>query len=130
MVSLADEALVWPKPHLDLNLNVSKEDTVVDLAPLILEATVELDTDSTISFPDDPNTISPLRGVLRPPGGELADPSIDWGVDRIPTVCVMELDLDLPERPRYRFVLPDAIPLEFDAALLARDEPVELILSG
>jgi hypothetical protein len=27
-------------------------------------------------------------------------------------------------------VLPDAVPLEFDAALLARDEPVELILSG
>jgi hypothetical protein len=43
---------------------------------------------------------------------------------------VMELELDLPERSRYRFVLPDAVPLEFDAALLARDEPVELILSG
>ena len=59
-----------------------------------------------------------------------ADPSIDWGVERIPTVCVMEVEVDLPERPHYRFLLPDTVPLDFDAALLARDEPVELVLSG
>ena len=56
--------------------------------------------------------------------------AIDWGVERIPTVCVMELELELPERTSYRFVLPDTVPLDFDAALLERDEPVELILSG
>ena len=61
---------------------------------------------------------------------ENADPEVDWGLERIPTVCVMEVELDLPERPHYRFVLPDTVPLDFDAALLARDEPVELILSG
>ena len=70
------------------------------------------------------------EGELPAGRAENADPSIDWGVDRIPTVCVMEVELDLPDRPRYRFVLPDTVPLDFDAALLARDEPVELILSG
>jgi hypothetical protein len=70
------------------------------------------------------------EGELPAGTAENADPSIDWGVDRIPTVCVMEVDVDLPERPSYRFVLPDIVPIEFDAALLERDEPVELILSG
>lgn len=70
------------------------------------------------------------EGELPAGRAENADPNVEWGVERIPTVCVMELELDLPERPRYRFVLPGAVPFEFDAALLARDEPVELILSG
>ena len=70
------------------------------------------------------------EGELPAGRAENADPSIDWGVDRIPTVCVIELELDLPARPHYRFVLPHAVPLDFDAALLERDEPVELILSG
>ncbi|HWL33161.1 MAG TPA: hypothetical protein VNP89_06110 [Gaiellaceae bacterium] len=70
------------------------------------------------------------EGELPAGRAENADPNIDWGVERIPTVCVMELELDLPERPRYRFVLPDAVPLEFDRALLDGDEPLELVLSG
>ncbi len=70
------------------------------------------------------------EGKLPAGRAENADPTVDWGVERIPTVCVMELEVDLPERPRYRFILPDAVPLDFDAALLERDEPVELILSG
>jgi hypothetical protein len=70
------------------------------------------------------------EGELPVGRAENADPTVDWGVEHIPTVCVMELELDLPERPRFRFVLPDAVPLDFDAALLARDEPVELVLSG
>jgi len=70
------------------------------------------------------------EGELPAGRAENADPSIDWGVERIPTVCVMELEVDLPERPRYRFVLPDTVPLEFDAALLERDEPLQLVLSG
>jgi hypothetical protein len=70
------------------------------------------------------------EGELPAGRAENADPTVDWGVERIPTVCVMELELDLPERPRYRFILPDTMPVDFDAALLERDEPVELILSG
>ena len=70
------------------------------------------------------------EGELPAGRAENADPTIDWGVERIPTVCVMEVELDLPERPAYRFVLPDTVPLDFDAALLERDEPLELILSG
>jgi hypothetical protein len=70
------------------------------------------------------------EGELPAGRAENADPEIDWGVERIPTVCVMEVEVDLPERPHYRFLLPDTVPLDFDAALLARDEPVELVLSG
>lgn len=70
------------------------------------------------------------EGELPAGRAENADPTVDWGVERIPTVCVMEVELDLPERPSYRFVLPDTVPLDFDAALLERDEPVELVLSG
>ena len=70
------------------------------------------------------------EGELPAGRAENADPEIDWGVERIPTVCVMEVEVDLPERLRYRFLLPDTVPLDFDAALLARDEPVELVLSG
>lgn len=70
------------------------------------------------------------EGELPAGRAENADPSIDWGVERIPTVCVLELEVDLPERPRYRFVLADTLPLEFDASLLAGDEPVQLVLRG
>ena len=70
------------------------------------------------------------EGELPAGTAENADPSIDWGVERIPTVCVMELELDLPERARYRFVVPGTMPIEFDAALLEQDEPVRLVLSG
>ena len=70
------------------------------------------------------------EGELPAGRAENADPSVEWGVDRIPTVCVMELELDLPERSVYRLVLPDARPLEFDASHLERDEPLELILGG
>ena len=70
------------------------------------------------------------EGELPAGRAENADPSIDWGVPRIPTVCVMELDVDLPDRPRYRFLLPDAVPIEFQASLLDRDERLRLVLSG
>jgi hypothetical protein len=70
------------------------------------------------------------EGELPSGRAENADPSVDWGVDRIPTVCVMELELDLPERQHYRLLLPDTVPVEFDAALLERDEPLDLVLSG
>jgi hypothetical protein len=83
-----------------------------------------------------PFTVEALDGAVVADGelpaghAESADPSIDWESDRIPTVCVMELDVDLPQRPRYRFVLEDTVPLEFDGSLVARDEPVLLVLVG
>jgi hypothetical protein len=70
------------------------------------------------------------EGELPAGSAENADPSIDWESDRIPTVCVMELDVDLPQRPRYRFVLDGSLPIEFEGALLDRDEPVLLVLTG
>jgi hypothetical protein len=70
------------------------------------------------------------EGELPAGRAENADPKVDWESERFPTVCVMELDVELPERPRYRFVLPETTPLEFDAALLGREEPVQLVLRG
>lgn len=52
-----------------------------------------------------------------------AEPEIDWGVERIPTFCVLELEVDLPERPRYRLVLEDSRPLEF----VVRERKAELV---
>ena len=69
-------------------------------------------------------------GELPAGRAENADPSIEWGVDRIPTVCVIDLELELPERAAYRLVLPDTLPLEFDASLLEREQPLQLVLSG
>ena len=60
---------------------------------------------------------------------ENADPSIDWGVERIPTVCVMELELeDVPERPSYRLRLPEGRPLQFERRHLSADEPLQLLV--
>lgn len=70
------------------------------------------------------------EGELPAGRAENADPSIDWESDRMPTVCVMDVEVDLPERSGYRFVLEDTVPVEFDAALLAQHEPVLLVLSG
>jgi len=59
-----------------------------------------------------------------------ADPTVDWGVERIPTYCVMEFGVDLPKRPRYRFRVDRGSPIEFDGSLVFRDEPVQITLSG
>jgi hypothetical protein len=69
-------------------------------------------------------------GELPAGRAENADPNVDWESDRFPTVCVMELDVELPERPRYRLVLPESAPLEFDASLLESEAPVQLVLRG
>lgn len=58
-----------------------------------------------------------------------ADPRVNWESDRFPTVCVFEVELGLPERDRYRLVLPETLPLEFARAQLG-EEPLRLILSG
>ena len=68
------------------------------------------------------------EGQLPAGRAENADPSIDWGTERIPTVCVLELDLDLPERQRYLLRLPEGWPLEFERSHLAGDEPLQLLV--
>jgi hypothetical protein len=70
------------------------------------------------------------EGELPAGRAENADPSVDWGVERIPTHCVFDVEVDLPERARYRLLLPEAVPLEFDGSLLGGDEPLRLVLSG
>ena len=67
------------------------------------------------------------EGELPAGRAENADPSIEWGVERIPTVCVMELSLTgLPEHPRYQLRVEGGPPLPFDAALLESEEPLRL----
>ena len=59
-----------------------------------------------------------------------ADPKIDWEDELIPTVCTFDMEVGLPERARYKLVLPETLPLEFDRALLDGDEPLRLVLTG
>ena len=60
-----------------------------------------------------------------------SDPSIDWGVERIPTFCVFDLELkDVPERPSYALKLAEGRPLPFDAKFVEGGKPVELTLAG
>ncbi|HXV35217.1 MAG TPA: hypothetical protein VD769_14515 [Gaiellaceae bacterium] len=69
------------------------------------------------------------EGELPPGHAVNADPSIDWGVERIPTVCVFELQLEgVRERDGYALRLAGGPPLEFDAALLSPAEPLELVV--
>jgi hypothetical protein len=63
-------------------------------------------------------------GTLPVGYAENAEPGIDWGVERIPTYCVLDFDVDLPERPRYRFLLEGLRPLEF----VVDEEPVVLVV--
>jgi hypothetical protein len=65
------------------------------------------------------------EGELPAGRAENAEPSVDWGVERIPTFCVMELEVELPERPRYRLRLDGGRPLEF----VVEKEPVVLVVS-
>jgi hypothetical protein len=81
-----------------------------------------------------PYTVEASDGTVvaegRLPAGRAvnADPTIDWGVARIPTVCVIELDLDLPERARYELRLEEGPPLQFDAQYLSSNEQLDLIV--
>ncbi|HWM14507.1 MAG TPA: hypothetical protein VNO56_08505 [Gaiellaceae bacterium] len=70
-----------------------------------------------------------VDGELPAGHAENADPTIDWGVERIPTVCVLELELeDVPERRSYRLRLPEGRPLGFDRSHLSGDEPLQLVV--
>jgi hypothetical protein len=64
------------------------------------------------------------EGTLPAGHAENAEPGVDWGVERIPTFCVLDLQVGLPERPRYRLRLEGARPLEF----VAGAEPVVLVV--
>ena len=60
-----------------------------------------------------------------------SDPSIDWGVERIPTFCVFDLELkNVPERASYALRLGQGRPLPFDAKFVEGGKPVELTLAG
>ena len=65
-----------------------------------------------------------VDGTLPVGHAENAEPGIDWGAERIPTFCVLDFHVDLPERPRYRFVLEGLRPLEF----VVDEEPVVLVV--
>jgi hypothetical protein len=58
-----------------------------------------------------------------------AEPGVEWGVERIPTHCVFDFDVELPERDAYELVLPDVLPVAFERRRLG-DEPLPLVLSG
>ena len=65
------------------------------------------------------------------PGGraESADPSIEWGVPRIPTFCVTELNLlGVPTHHRYQLRLGDGRPLEFGPATGTESDPIALLV--
>jgi hypothetical protein len=64
------------------------------------------------------------EGTLPAGRAENAEPEIEWGVDRIPTFCVLAFDVGLPERPRYRLRLDRGRPLEF----VVGDDPVVLVV--
>jgi hypothetical protein len=70
-----------------------------------------------------------VDGELPAGRAENAQPGVDWGVEEIPTVCVMRLTLtDVPEAPSYRLQLPEGDPLEFEARYLTAGEPLQLIV--
>ena len=70
------------------------------------------------------------EGELPAGKAENADPSVDWESERIPTVCVMTFDVELPERPRYRLVIEGSVPTAFARSLVRKDETLRLTLSG
>jgi hypothetical protein len=70
-----------------------------------------------------------FEGQLPAGRAENAAPDIDWGVERFPTVCVMELQVpELPAQPRYQLRLEQGRPLPFDADRLRDHEPVRLVV--
>jgi hypothetical protein len=88
---------------------------------------VHAGTRYTVAAPDGSVLV---EGELPAGRARNADPTVDWGVERIPTICVMEFDVDLPERPRYRFQVEGSPPLEFDRRLAEEDGPLRLVVPG
>jgi hypothetical protein len=70
-----------------------------------------------------------VEGELPPGRAENAEPGTDWGVEEIPTVCVMRLELDdVPEAEAYLLRLPEGEPLEFESRYLTAGEPLQLLV--
>ena len=67
------------------------------------------------------------EGELPPGRSRNAEPDIDWEVERIPTFCVLDFDVDVPEPAAYRLRLPRGRPLDFTVPA-AGDEPIEVVL--
>jgi hypothetical protein len=57
-----------------------------------------------------------------------AEPDIDWEVERIPTVCVVDFDVDLPDAARYRLLLERGRPLVFAVDPRTQDKPIALVI--
>jgi hypothetical protein len=69
------------------------------------------------------------EGELEAGVAENADPAIDWGVERIPTVCVWSLSLEgVPVRDTYLLRLDEGPPIQFDASLLSDTGPLQLLV--
>jgi len=68
------------------------------------------------------------EGTLPAGRAENAEPDIDWGVERIPTFCVVEFEVQLPERRRYRLRLDRGRPLEFALTSRTDDQPIVLVV--
>jgi hypothetical protein len=69
------------------------------------------------------------EGELPVGHAENAEPGTDWGVEEIPTVCVMRLAFeDVPEAETYRLRLPEGDPLEFEGRYLTTREPLQLLV--
>lgn len=70
-----------------------------------------------------------VEGELPAGHAENAEPGTDWGVDEIPTVCVMRLAFDdVPASETYVLRLPEGDPLEFEGRYLTAGEPLQLIV--
>ncbi len=70
-----------------------------------------------------------VEGELPAGHAENAEPGTDWGVEEIPTVCVMRLEFeDVPASETYVLRLPEAEPIEFESRYLTAREPLQLIV--
>ena len=70
-----------------------------------------------------------VEGELPPGHAENAEPGTDWGVEEIPTVCVMRLAFeDVAAAETYLLRLPEGEPLEFESRYLTAGEPLQLIV--
>jgi hypothetical protein len=70
-----------------------------------------------------------VEGELPAGHAENAEPGTDWGVEEIPTVCVMRLALgDVAEAETYVLRLPEGEPLEFEGRYLSAGEPLQLLV--
>ncbi|MGH3044075.1 MAG: hypothetical protein ACRDM2_05050 [Gaiellaceae bacterium] len=70
-----------------------------------------------------------VEGELPAGRAENAEPGTDWGVEEIPTVCVMRLTFsDVPEAETYLLRLPEGEPIEFESRFLTEGEALQVIV--